>query len=457
MAETKPNIVFMLLDNLGFGDPGCYGGGVLRMAPTPRVDGLADEGLRLTNFNVEHACTPTRAALMTGRLPIRSGCERVRFGVKNGLAPWEYTMAQMLKDVGYSTAIYGKWHLGNVADRHPTALGFDEWYGIQDSTDPVFDLMQADKGALVRQTKIWEGRAGSPAAPVADYDPETRPFIDGEITDRACRYIHDRAATGEPFFLYVPFTMIHHPALPHPDFQGRSGNGPYADCMLEVDSYTGRVLDAITDAGVRENTIVVWASDNGPPSHGTLGPQGDTGPFRGCLGTAYEGQLRVPCIIRWPGHVEGRTVSNDMVSVTDFFATFAAICGGRIPDDRAMDSMDLTTFLEGKEPSPRDWLLAFVGDTLAAIKWRQYKLHLVEYGTKPGHRYKLDLAFPQLFNVASDPKEEWDIYGANLWVNEAIQRLVHDYRKSVAQFPHVPVGGDGPSDAPPPKKLFSRE
>ncbi len=444
MTSSRPNIVFMLLDNLGFGDPGCYGGGVLRMAPTPRIDALASQGLRLTNFNVEHACTPTRAALMTGRLPIRSGCDRVRIGVKNGLAPWEYTMANMLSDVGYSTAIYGKWHLGNVPDRHPTALGFDEWYGIQDSTDPVFDFFNADRGIFVRETKVWEGRAGSPANETADYNPENRALMDGEITDRACRYIEEQARTGSPFFLYLPFTMIHHPALPHPDFAGVSGNGPFADCMYEVDHYTGRVIDAIDAAGIGDDTIVVWASDNGPPSHGTLGPQGDPGPFRGCLGTAYEGQMRVPCIIRWPKRIAPGRVSNDIVSILDFYGTFAAIVGGKVPTDRAMDSVDITPLLDGGA-SPREWVIAFVGNTLAAIKWHQYKVHYVEYGTTPGKRYKIDLEFPQLYNVAADPKEEWDIFGTNLWISEVTHGIVHAYRESVKRFPHVPLGGDGPA------------
>ncbi|MHB1855250.1 MAG: arylsulfatase, partial [Acidimicrobiales bacterium] len=443
-ARSQPNIVFMLLDNLGYGDPGCYGGGVTRMAPTPRVDRLAAEGLRLTNFNVEAECTPTRAALMTGRMPVRSGCDRVRFGGKNGLAPWEYTMSQMLKDVGYSTAIYGKWHLGNVPDRHPTAMGFDQWYGIQDSTDPVFDFFLAGKGIRARTTKVWEAVAGSPAVTVGDYSPEARRAMDAEVTDRACRYITENAGRDNPFFLYVPFTMIHHPALPHADFAGVSGNGDFADCMIEVDHYTGRIIDAVDAAGIAEDTIVVWASDNGPPAHGTLGPQGDPGPFRGCLGTAYEGQLRTACIIRWPARIEPGRVSDGIVSVMDFFVTFAKIVGGRVPEDRAIDSMDIGPLLAGTGPSPREWLICYVRDTLAAFKWHQYKVHLVEFGMEPGKRYKLDLEFPQMYNVASDPKEQWDILGTNLWAMEVVRELMADFHRSVARFPHVPRGADAP-------------
>lgn len=449
MHQHQPNIVFMLLDNVGYGDPGCYGGGVTRMAPTPRIDRLAAEGLRLTNFNVEAECTPTRAALLTGRMPVRSGCDRVRFGVKNGLAPWEYTMAQMLKDVGYATAIFGKWHLGNVPERHPTAMGFDQWYGIQDSTDPVFDVFAASKGARVRVTKIWEANAGAPAVPLEDYTPETRRLIDGQVTDRACRYIAERARKNEPFFCYVPFTMIHHPALPHPDFAGVSGNGDFADSMMEVDHYSGRIVDAIDAAGIAEDTIVVWASDNGPPAHGTLGPQGDPGPFRGCLGTAYEGQMRVPCVLRWPGGIEAGRVSNDIVSILDFFATFATMAGGRVPTDRGIDSLDIGPLLCGTGPSPRESVIAFVRDTLAAVKWHQYKLHLVEFGTEPGKRYKSELEFPQLYNVASDPKEQWDILGTNLWIAEVAQEIVAEFLASTAGFPNVPPGADAPPQPAP--------
>ena len=200
----RPSIVLMLLDNVGYGDPGCYGGGITRKAPTPQIDQLAADGLRLTNFNVEAECTPTRAALMTGRMPIRSGCQRVNppgGKSKSGLAPWEYTLANLLSDAGYATAIFGKWHLGERADRHPTAQGFDEWFGIQDSTAPAMyqDLIGFDPEWMITP-KIWEGVAGEEARIVEEYTTENRPFIDARITDRAVSYIHDRAAANWVFF-----------------------------------------------------------------------------------------------------------------------------------------------------------------------------------------------------------------------------------------------------------------
>jgi len=451
IVADRPNIVIMLLDNVGYGDPGCYGGGITRMAPTPRIDRLAAEGLRLTNFNVEAECTPTRAALMTGRMPIRSGCQRVNppgGKRKNGLAPWEYTLADLLSDVGYRTAIFGKWHLGERSDRHPTAQGFDEWFGIQDSTAPAMysTLIGFDHETMITP-KIWEGVAGEDAQIVEEYTTMNRPFIDERITNRAVSYIHDRAAADEPFFCYVPFTQVHHPVLPHPDFEGRSGNGAYADAMIEVDYRAGQVIDAVDQAGIADDTIVIWASDNGPIQVPSMGVQGDSGPWRGFLGTPYEGQLRVPCVIRWPRRVDPGRASDEIVSIMDFYATFANIVGAKehIPTDRAIDSVDQTALLLGaQETSDREHLLCFIGDDLAAFKWRQFKMYFKEYGTTPGHRYKVDLALPQLFNVAQDPKELWDIMEPNTWMAQASSKYIGRYLRSLKEFPNVPVGGDGP-------------
>jgi arylsulfatase len=450
MPQRRPNILFFLLDNIGFGDPGCYGGGITRMAPTPRIDRLATEGLRLTNFNVEAECTPTRAALMTGRLPIRTGCQRVRPpGLPYGLAPWERTMAAVLSDAGYRTAIYGKWHLGSSADRHPHALGFDEWFGIQDSTAPAQYSSLIGFEDWMETPNIWHGVAGSPAEVIAPYDLETRPLIDGMIAERASEFLRARGADGDPFFCYVPFTQVHHPTMPHPDFAGSSGNGDFADSMIEVDHRTGQVLDALDEAGLADDTLVVWASDNGPILLPSVGPQADSGPFRGFLGSAYEGQLRVPCIIRWPGRVEAGRVSDEIVSVMDFYATFAALAGATVPDDRAVDSVDQSALLLGEGPSAREHLLCFIGDTLAAFKWRQFKLHFLEYGIEPGHRHRIELSVPQLFNVAADPKEQWDIMEPNTWITQPATKYVGAYLASVMQYPHVPVGGDGPEESTP--------
>jgi arylsulfatase A-like enzyme len=194
-ASRRPNIVFLMVDNFGYGDLGCYGGGMLRGVPTPRIDKLAAEGMRLTNFNVEPECTPTRSALVTGRMPIRSGTSSVtHLGEKDGLAPWEYTLAELMSDAGYATAHYGKWHLGSTQDRHPTGQGFDEWYGIPRSSGETAWLIQAGFDPKVFEPKpILEGRKGQPSQVVKAYDYETRSGIDRELTDRSVRYIGDHA------------------------------------------------------------------------------------------------------------------------------------------------------------------------------------------------------------------------------------------------------------------------
>ncbi len=444
-----PNIVFMLTDNIGYGDLGCYGGGITRGAPTPRLDALAAEGLRLTNFNVEAECTPTRSALLTGRMPIRTGCHRViPPGIKQGLAPWEYTLAELLRDAGYRCAIFGKWHLGNVQTRMPTRFGFEEWWGVRDSTAPAIygDLIGFDPDEM-DNPMLWEGRLGESCVPVQPYNLESRPFVDSIITEKSVAYIHEHAGGDKPFFLYIPYSLVHHPAMPHPDFKDRTRGGDFADCMVECDHRSGQVLEAIEEAGIARDTLVVWASDNGPVLIPSLGPQADSGPWRGCLGTAYEGQLRTPCILRWPGRVPSGAVSDQIVSVMDFYRTLAhlADAGNLVPDDRVLDSVDQSeVFLGNTDKGPREHLLCFIKDELAAIKWRQFKMHFVEFQPEAGRRTRISLNNPQLFNVEQDPKEEWDIMEPNTWIAEPINGLMRDYHISVAKCPHVPPRGAGP-------------
>ncbi|NKC01906.1 MAG: sulfatase-like hydrolase/transferase [Pseudomonadales bacterium] len=448
---SKPNIVFMLTDNIGYGDLGCYGGGITRGAPTPRLDEFATQGLRLTNFNVEAECTPTRSALLTGRMPIRTGCHRViPPGVKQGMAPWEYTLTEMLNDAGYRSAIFGKWHLGNVQSRMPTKFGFEEWWGVRDSTAPAIfgDLIGFDPTTM-DNSYLWEGKVGSPCTPVEPYTLDNRPLVDSIITDKSVEYIHKHANGDQPFFLYVPFSLVHHPAIPHPDFKGKTRGGDFADCMVECDHRSGQILDAISEAGIEDNTIVVWASDNGPILIPSLGAQADSGPWRGCLGTAYEGQLRTPCIIRWPGHVPAATVSDEMVSVMDFYRTFAEMLGisELVPTDRILDSYDQSDLFLGKtDKGTREHLLCFIKEELAAIKWHQFKMHLIEFLPEAGRRTRIELNNPQLFNVEQDPKEVWDIMEPNTWIGEVMNGIMREFHTSVANYPHVPPRGIGPGE-----------
>jgi len=225
---SKPNILFMLADNLGYGVPSCYNGGILD-TPTPRIDKLATEGLRLTNFNVENQCSPSRAALMTGRLPIRCGIGKaMAAGAPGGLHPWEVTIAEMLSDAGYRTAMFGKWHLGSGQGRLPTDQGFDEWFGFE-TTEIIY---WNGKPGMPRKDVdyIREAKKGEAPHNVRVYDEDTRRQIDRMLTDRAVDYIAKNGKGDKPFFLYVPFAFAHHPALAHSDFKGKS---PAGDLLLK--------------------------------------------------------------------------------------------------------------------------------------------------------------------------------------------------------------------------------
>jgi arylsulfatase len=466
-AGRAPNIVFMLVDNFGYGDLGVYGGGELRGAPTPRIDQLAAEGLRLTNFNVEPECTPTRSALMTGRLPIRSGTSKVALlGLPQGFTPWEYTLAELLHDAGYRTAMYGKWHLGDVQGRFPTDQGFDEWWGFAHSSGETLNNIQPGWSEAVSHIQpIQQGRRGEPTRAVGKYDYAMRPLMDAEITRRAVDYIRESARGTRPFFLYVPFSLPHAPPLPNPKFRDPQLSD-YQNVLREIDHNAGAILDAIDKAGIAGDTLVVWASDNGPETHQgnniAYGAQSDTGPFRGEFPSGWEGAVRVPGIIRWPGRIAPGRVSNEIVSVLDFYRTFATLAGAaeRVPADRPIDSIDQSEFLLGKQQqSNRESLILFHGDDLLAVKWRNFKTHFSIRETSrgdvrmPGQQMLtsefIKPGYPLIFDVRNDPKELWNIAPANTWIGEPVARVLGAYYQSLRKHPNIAAGAaDGPVAAP---------
>ena len=445
-ASDRPNIVFMLSDNLGFGEIGVYGGGVLRGAPTPRLDRLAAEGARFTNFNVEVECTPSRSALLTGRMPVRSGTWRAGMpGMPGGLAPWEITLAETLSASGYDTAIFGKWHLGDSPGRYPTDQGFDEWWGFPFSTNVAsFTKQVGFDPEASRVPQLLEGRKGEPVREVEPYTLENRPLIDERIAEKSAAYIREHAGGERPFFLFVSWSLVHHPYLPHPEFEGRSGNGRFADVVVEHDHRVGQVLDAIEQAGIADDTLVVYASDNGPDS-ADYPEVSFAGPFRGYLGSAYEGSIRTPMMLRWPGQVAAGRVSNEIVAIVDFFPTLARIAGGEVPDDRAIDGVDQADFFLGKsDTSARESVLFFSGRTLLAVKWRRFKMFLTGDDPAPRVRSWRRLWAPLVYNVQQDPREEVDIAMANLWILEPVMRQIYLFLFSVDKEGLILPGGDEP-------------
>ena len=283
-ASTRPNILFILMDNFGYGELGCYGGGLTRGAATPRIDSLAHDGTKLLNFNTETQCTPSRSAILTGRFSIRSGTHSVPApGSPYGLVDWEQTLAGLLSAQGYATGHFGKWHLGNVEGRLPTDRGFDEWYGIPDTTDESLWATQPGfDDAVAHLPKVLEGRKGEPSQEVADYDLAMRAEIDMEITARTIDFMTRAAEAATPFYAYVPYTLVHYPTIPSTEFQGRTGFGDWSDCLAQIDSNVGRLLDTVDELGLRDDTIVIFTADNGetsPPRPGSA--RGDRGPA-GC-------------------------------------------------------------------------------------------------------------------------------------------------------------------------------
>ena len=464
----KPNVVFILADNVGYGDLGPYGGGELRGAATPNIDQLAREGLRLTQYLVEPSCTPSRAALMTGQYSIRNGLSLATVpGTPNTLSGKAYTMGQLFKDAGYATAIFGKWHLGIEAQSLPGAHGFDEFYGIPpdtswDAAANVPEIMLShsfgnipEKDLIEKGPWMYEQKGNDPLQRVKPFTLEVRAEVDNELTDRSIAFIKQQQTAGKPFFLYLPFSMGHGPNLPSKQFAGKSRIGQYGDKMMEGDYHVGQVLDALKELKIEDNTLVVFASDNGPTGDyfknwSALGApdMGSPGPFRGSLGDATEGSIRTFAFIRWPGQVKPNTSSYAMFSIMDFLPTFAAILGTKLPTDRPIDGVDQTDVLTGKSVTGnRESLLSFSGADLVAARWKQWRLYFRDMaltGTGPqmlGGMYvsSAPLYFPKVYNIEMDQHEDLNIGGNNLWPMEPVAKVVREYLELLKKYPNPPA------------------
>ncbi len=439
MISQAPNIVLILADNLGWGEPGCYGGGALRGAPTPRMDALAREGLLLQNFNVESDCVPTRSALMTGRHPIRTGClQSVPPGLPQGLQRSETTLAQVLSEQGYATAHFGKWHLGDVPGRYPSDRGFDAWYGIPRTTDESqFTSTLGYDPSVADIPHVMRGTRGAASENVKVYDLDARRAIDAELVDLSLAFIQRQHAAQRRFFLYLPLVHLHFPTLPHKDFAGKTGAGDFADAMVEMDHRLGQVVDEIDRLGIGADTLLIFCSDNGPEFRAPY--RGTAGPWRGTYHTAMEGSLRVPFIARWPGRIAQGRVSNEIVHVTDVFTTLATLAGARILSERPIDGVDQSALLlDPLAKSAREGFLFYIKNELRAVKWRDWKLHF--YWEPEVNEGKGKLESPYLFNLTRDPKEESDVLVFNTWVMGPMLRMVQAFNRSCQQWPNTPPG-----------------
>lgn len=430
-SQNKPNIVLIFPDNLGAGELNVYGGA--RGVPTPNIDKIGNEGIRLTNFNVEYSCTPSRIAILTGRYAARAGDDYYA-----GTTLWEITLAEHLKTAGYATALFGKWDLGAenwLGKREPTDQGFDEWYGIP-GTSHVSQFTSM-KGFPKEEEipYIWEGVAGQDSRKVKTFDLETRRTIDREAAEKSVSFIRKSVAKKQPFFLYYPMTQLHFPALPHPDKAGTTGAGDMGDAMADVDYNVGLILKELEKLGIEKNTLVIWCSDNGAEMRRPW--RGSSGPWRGFYNSAMEGGIRTPCVIRWPGRIKSGQVSNEVVHEVDLFPTIAAAAGvPYTPSDRKIDGVNQLPFFEGNQKHSNRESAIFMSrsGSVMAVKWRDWKFW---------YNFRTEMPDPEpdnllrLFDLRVDPQEEIDVKDYYPWVIGIMDSIVKEYEFSLVQYPRV--------------------
>ncbi|MBA3697767.1 MAG: sulfatase [Planctomycetes bacterium] len=413
-AERRPNLVVIFCDDLGYGDLGCYGNPSIR---TPQLDRMAAEGLRFTDFYAAApVCTPSRAALLTGRYAIRSGLNNVLFpDSKGGLPQSEVTIAKALKAAGYATAHVGKWHLGIHEGQRPTDHGFDSSLGLPYSND-----MDANERG--------KGKARDPEPPLDGFDVPLlrdgkeleRPAVQTTLTQRytveAQRVI--RANTDKPFFLYFAHTFPHTPLFASPEFRGSSRRGIYGDVVQELDWSVGQVLATLRESGVAENTLVVFTSDNGPwLTQGLQG--GSAGLLKDGKGCTWEGGMRVPGLAWWPGRIKPG-VTSEPASTLDLLPTLLTLAGALVPTDRPLDGADLAPLLfEGKALPERPFFY-YRGTRVAAVRIGEYKAHFFTQ-TGYGAAKPEEHTPPLLYHLGRDPSEQYNIAAKH---PEIVERLI---------------------------------
>jgi arylsulfatase A-like enzyme len=409
-SERPPNVVLIFTDDQGYQDIGCFGSPNIR---TPHLDRMAREGRKFTSFySACSVCSPSRAALMTGCYPPRVGVTRVLFAQdSSGLHPDEITLAEILKNAGYRTVCIGKWHLGHKPPFLPTRQGFDSWYGIPYSNDMRIDpQMQLSSSIRLREGMTIKRIRETPISQhkdrlvplmrneeVIEY-PADQSTLTKRYTQEAVRFITETSEA--PFFLYLPHTMPHIPLDVSEEFRGRSEAGLYGDTIQEIDWSVGQILQTLQETGRDDNTLVIFTSDNGPwnlkNGHG-----GSAQPLRGYKFDTYEGGMRVPCLMRWPGRIPAGTQSDEIAATIDLLPTIAALAGVPVPTDRVIDGHDIRELMTGEAAStPHDAYFYYKGKRVSAVRRGCWKLRITPARPKQEIPEKIEL-----FDLVSDISE----------------------------------------------------
>lgn len=430
-TPQPPNFVVIFTDDLGYGDLSCFGNPTIH---TPHLDQMAMEGQKWTQFYVaDPVCTPSRAGLMTGRYPIRNGMSSGKRVVlfpdsSGGLPDDEVTIAEVLKQKNYATAAIGKWHLGHLPQYLPTAQGFDYYYGIPYSNDMDFDNSKSHYRKGIDDPNFVDNYTHY-NVPLLENEKELERPVDQHTitrryTEKAVEYIKENK--DQPFFLYLAHNLPHIPLFAHKDYVGSSKRGIYGDVIQEIDWSVGQVLQTLRDLKIDDNTIVVFSSDNGPwlsfKTHG-----GSAGPLRAGKGTTFEGGQRVPTIFWSPGLVQPSVVT-DLGSTLDLIHTFASLSGTSIPDDRTMDSYDLSPVLKGVGASPRKEFFYWTRGKLHAARMNNWKLHILQrQPVNYGKEVPLDA--PELYHLESDISEAYDVAAQHPDIVAELEKMIKQHQE----------------------------